>query len=105
MLSILGDGWLPELPIKTGMPTGSGFPPAYKVDIANITMQLVIELDGQSHYGVRLEQDRKKDALLASLGWKVLRLKNEDALRLCSTSTSRDTLLTLLMEFLFTTAT
>lgn len=97
ILSILGDGWLPELVIRTNLPKNNGqYPTSYKVDIGNEATKVAIELDGQSHYGKRKELDTKKDAMLASLGWKVYRVKNWQVPSLCSTCKSADTLLTLL---------
>ena len=80
----LGDGWINEYPIKTKCIGGrsSGFPTNYKVDIANPTKMIAIEVDGRSHDSVeRKEKDIKKESALQKLGWKVLRFKNEDILR------------------------
>ena len=76
------DGWVAECAIKTNHNQwdGSGYPTCYKVDLGNAQLKLAIELDGFSHNALaRKALDRKKDAFLQSIGWKVLRLKNKDA--------------------------
>jgi len=79
-------GWVAEFVLTTKKSTKEGYPHHYKLDLANAHLMVAIELDGMSHFALkRKEQDRKKDALLRSLGWKVLRLKNEEALSLCTT--------------------
>jgi very-short-patch-repair endonuclease len=74
------------------------YPHCYKLDLANLEMKMGIELDGGSHLTLtRREQDQKKDALLRSLGWKVLRLKNSLARSLFITCESLDILAILRM--------
>jgi hypothetical protein len=96
LLHALGEGWVAELAIKTNAGHRNGvYPNAYKVDIANPEMMLAIELDGSSHGPLeRQAQDKKKVECLVRLGWRVLRISNEEALRLYSTFKSVDTLLT-----------
>lgn len=66
-----------NFPVKTKMAAGSDYPPAYKVDVAFPALRLAIEIDGNSHGPrARKYQDAKKEELLKSLGWKVLRYKN-----------------------------
>jgi hypothetical protein len=98
LLHALGEGWEAEIAIKTNSGHLNGvYPNAYKVDIGNLEKMIAIELDGGSHGSLeRQEQDRKKTALLVSLGWSVFRVSNEKALSLYSTFKSVDTLLTLL---------
>lgn len=59
----------------------ASLPKCYKVDIGNQKIKLAIEVDGQSH---RLKKwrflDRRKEEVLASLGWTVLRFWNEDVM-------------------------
>ena len=100
LLHALGDGWTAELSIKTNAGHCNGvYPNCYKVDIANQEKMIAIELDGGSHSSLeRQEQDSKKMAYLAGLGWSVYRVSNEKALHLYTTFKSVDTLLTLLME-------
>lgn len=69
-------GFVAQFPIRTGQRRGSGYPPSYKPDCAHPTLMLAIEADGSSHMGKRAVLDAKRDALLASLGWRVLRFKN-----------------------------
>jgi very-short-patch-repair endonuclease len=94
---MLSSGWIPELPIKTGVPKElKTYPTCYKVDIGHPVKKIAIELDGNSHTGKRKALDMKKDALLTSLGWKVFRVKNYQVPSLSLICKSEDTLLTLL---------
>jgi len=69
-----------EFAIKTG-PVKSQFvslPPCYKVDIACPVTLLAIEVDGQSHARKKWKfLDRRKESVLAALGWSVLRFTNQ----------------------------
>lgn len=86
LLSLLGEGWEAEFTVNTNRTPKQGFPHAYKIDIANPSLMIAVEIDGSSHHSPkRREQDQKKDALLVSLGWKVLRLSNTQTESLCST--------------------
>ncbi len=72
------EGFVRELPIKTkGYKwLGLKLPSHYKLDIANPTTKVAIEVDGPSHAGFgREEQDRKKQTFLLAAGWKLLRIK------------------------------
>ena len=70
-------GWQMEYAVKTEKPRGSGYPTCYKVDIANPEHKIAIEVDGSSHQALeRQMQDKKKEALLISKGWKVIQFKN-----------------------------
>lgn len=63
--------------VPTGRPRGTGYPTCYKLDLANLATKLAVEVDGASHLAkVRKVQDAKKDGLLRSLGWTVLRFSN-----------------------------
>ena len=65
----------------TGRPRGSGFPPAYKADSGCHALKLAIEADGGPHNSIeRQAQDAKKDELLRSLGWTVLRFTSQQIL-------------------------
>ena len=80
------EGWEAEYVLTTKKSMKEGYPHHYKLDLANARLKVAIELDGKSHCAKkRQEQDQKKDCLVRSLGWKVLRLKNEEALSLCTT--------------------
>ena len=90
-LNALGDGWVAEYVLKTKRSPKEGYPYHYKLDLANVGMKIVIELDGGSHLSFkRKEQDLKKDALLRMHGWKVLRLKNQEAMKLFTTCELKD---------------
>ena len=62
-----------------------GYPTCYKVDIALVNENLAIEVDGVSHTS-RRHLDRKKDAELAELGWRVLRIENSTVLSMFTPS-------------------
>ena len=97
ILEILGTGWVAELAIPTKVPRSAKlYPTCYRVDLGNLRMKIAIELDGRSHNGRRSLLDVKKDEFLVGLGWKVLRLSNESAMSI--TSTSLAILLTSLQE-------
>lgn len=95
LLHALGEGWESEVAVPTGMDRFSGYPTCYKIDLANKATKVGIEIDGGSHMTFeRRDQDAKKMRFLATVGWSVYRVSNEEALRLYSTFTSTDTLLT-----------
>jgi hypothetical protein len=89
LLAALSSGWVPEFSLSLGKKT-PGFPTCYKMDLANPAMKIAIEVDGASHRS-RKDQDQKKDAKLASLGWTVLRLWNKDILSWSSSETLMET--------------
>ena len=67
-----------EYAVQTKIPRGNGYPTCYKLDIAIPEIKLGIEVDGNSHCLIeRQEQDKKKDELLSTLGWTVLRFRNK----------------------------
>jgi hypothetical protein len=75
-------GWPMEHAVRTGMPRGSGYPPCCKMDIADPTLKVAVEVDGGSHNNkLGRQRDRKKDDFLRSLGWCVLRFSNKDVMR------------------------
>ena len=99
-MALLPEGWEFEVAIPTKHPKKEHvYPTCYKVDLGNRTLKLAIELDGNTHYGKRYLLDQKKDTLLQSLGWKVLRIKNVKALEMCTICKSQGILLTSLLEF------
>lgn len=83
LLAALGETWEAEYVIPTGhVRDGSGYPTAYKVDLAKASCKVAIELDGGSHRSARAqEKDQKKTTLLESLGWTVHRFGNVEAVR------------------------
>jgi hypothetical protein len=104
LLEKLGTGWFAEYVITTDRPRPKGMPKNYKLDIANPSQKIAIELDGVSHGMIaRREEDKRETAFLLSRGWRVLRISNVKAQLLCSTCKSRGILRTTLMEFLHTT--
>jgi len=78
MKGVLAGNWIPEYAISLGK-LKAGYPTNYKVDLANLDALICIEVDGSSHHS-RKDLDKKKDAKLTSLGWKVLRFWNKDIL-------------------------
>jgi hypothetical protein len=75
LLDVLGDGWTAEYAVSLGQ-RRPGYPTCYKLDLANDALLVGIEVDGFTHAS-RRDQDEKKDAMLATLGWKVLRFSNQ----------------------------
>lgn len=78
---------------------GLGYPSHYKLDFGNPTTKVCLEVDGISHR-TRLgqERDARKTERLQFLGWKLLRITNEEAWYLYSTSKLKEHLHTLLTE-------
>jgi hypothetical protein len=77
-------GWPTEFIVRTKMPPGSGYPSHYKVDIADPTSLVGVEVDGHSHALVRRAAlDVKKDEFLESLGWLVIRVTNREVMEDC----------------------
>ena len=63
------------------VPTGkgcraAGLPSHFKLDLADPTIKLAIEVDGNTHYGDRKAADARKTAFSAGRGWTVLRFTN-----------------------------
>lgn len=82
LLEALGKNWSPDFAVFTNKKRASGYPFHYKVDVANVKEKIAVEVDGQSHHAhVRKEQDKKKDALLKKLGWRVFRVTNRRAIQ------------------------
>jgi hypothetical protein len=72
--------------VPTKVPRGTGYPTCYKIDLGDEFYKVGVEVDGNSHYGVRKVQDNKKDLFLQERGWTILRFKNkevENNLRAC----------------------
>lgn len=56
----------------------TNFPSHYKIDCAIPALKIAVEADGPSHQVIaRMKKDRKKDAKLRRLGWRVFRFQNE----------------------------
>lgn len=79
LLGLLGPAWIPEFVVKTGR-RSDGFPHCYKIDLANPTEMIAIEIDGGSHGLARRAEDERKTAFLTSVGWMVLRRSNSEVL-------------------------
>jgi hypothetical protein len=80
LLKLLGSEFTPEFSISLGL-RQPGYPTHYKVDLGCPRLKLAVELDGHSHRSKsRQALDRKKDEKLSSLGWTILRVRNETAL-------------------------
>lgn len=76
---VLGSKWTLELPIRTHQKPP--YPTAYKVDIGRKKYKIAIEVDGPCHrHKKNIEKDKRKDTLLASLGWKVFRFTNAEVM-------------------------
>lgn len=71
--------WLPEKVIKTKKVMDE-VPHFYRVDLAHPSLSLAIEVDGIGHNGDGRRLDRKKEACLKLLGWKVFRVTNKEVL-------------------------
>jgi hypothetical protein len=73
--------WPMEYVVPTRTTKSSGYPSCYKIDIADPSRQVAIEVDGRSHNTLaRHAQDRKKEVFLQSIGWRVLRFTNEEVM-------------------------
>lgn len=89
LLSRLSASWTGNYILKTGKKPVDGYPHHYKIDLVHQTLMIAVEVDGFSHCTFeRQAQDRKKEALLRSLGWRVLRLSNAQVAEMCSTCES-----------------
>jgi len=56
-----------------------GISSCYKLDVANSTLKLGIELDGPSHHTPKARVlDKKKTDFLSGMGWTVLRFSNRE---------------------------
>jgi hypothetical protein len=59
----------------------NGYPTCYKVDLAFPEVKLAIEVDGRGHSRLLNQvRDKKKEEMLARLGWTVLRVTNKEVL-------------------------
>ena len=77
----LGEGWVAEYSVRTFQKSGSGYPHAYKMDIAHPQKMIAIEVDGNSHNSyLGKHRDAKKNYILGKLGWSVLRFKNKEVM-------------------------
>jgi hypothetical protein len=89
LFSLLAGDWKSEYAISLGKKK-DGYPTCYKVDLGLIEKKIAIELDGNSHYS-RKSLDKKKDDMLSSLGWKVIRFWNKDVIDWHNNGCSKET--------------
>jgi very-short-patch-repair endonuclease len=69
---------IPTAEVKHLFPS---LPNHYKVDLADPERKLAIEVDGNSHKTKKWKfLDRRKESVLAALGWSVLRFWNQEIL-------------------------
>lgn len=74
-------GWPMEHVVPTGRPRSPGLPTHYKLDIAEPSLMVAIEVDGHSHTTARVAAaDARKEAFLRSRGWTVLRFSNRSVM-------------------------
>lgn len=79
----LGQDWQMEYAVKTHVPkiNPEHIPTSYKLDLANPSLMLAIEIDGMSHTSlIRKAQDCKKEQVLCGFGWTVLRVTNQEVI-------------------------
>lgn len=77
LLQKLGDSWQRNLTVPMGW---SGYPRSYKLDLADPSRKIGIELDGSSHKSSdRRVSDRRKERLLRARGWTLLRYTNTES--------------------------
>src|SRR5882672_2699191 len=76
--AVMSGNWTAEYALSLGR-LKPGYPTNYKIDLANEGLKIAIEVDGHSHRS-RKHLDQKKDEMLISLGWTVLRFWNWDIL-------------------------
>ena len=90
LLDILGDGWLPEFVVLTKK-RADGYPPCYKIDIAHPKRKIAIEVDGPTHFAIRVQKaDKRKEMFLLDQGWIVLRFLNKQILDWTSSGMSKE---------------
>lgn len=80
LLEALGEEWRAEFAVPV-RPRQSDLPTCFYIDLALPAAKLAVEVDGSSHrIAERKEQDRKKEAYLEGLGWRVIRFWNDEIL-------------------------
>ena len=72
-------GWPMEVVVPTGQRARGGPPSHYKLDLANPSAKVAVEVDGSSHGTLAVrERDRRKDQWLTAAGWTILRFTNRE---------------------------
>lgn len=82
-LSKIDDSWQMEFIVKSGKDIMNKYNAAthYKIDIASYVHKIAIEVDGASHKSKKVKKwDKKKEMILNSKGWIVLRFWNEEVM-------------------------
>ena len=93
---LLPSGFVWNYPVSLGK-RQEGYPTNYKLDFADPEKKIGLEIDGPSHKS-RVMLDQKKEAKLAELGWRVLRLSNTQIFQTSTTSALKELLTSLLGE-------
>ena len=74
-------GWPTEVAIPTKARRHTGLPTCYKIDIADRSLQIAIEVDGNTHNSPsRRAEDQRKEQFLRGLGWRVFRFTNAEVM-------------------------
>lgn len=74
-------GWSMEVIVPTREGRQSGYPTCYKIDVAEPSLKVGIEVDGDGHKGKKARlRDQKKTDLLEALGWRIMRVSNTEVL-------------------------
>lgn len=84
LLTALGSGWYAEHSVPTRLhgKTKERYPTCYKIDIANPSLKIAIEVDGSSHTNCIVKaRDVKKEDFLKSLGWRTMRFSNKEVMQ------------------------
>lgn len=70
-----------EVVVLTGKPRRPGWPTCFKIDIADKTNMVAIEVDGGNHCAKKVQAcDARKKAFLQARGWTVLRFSNKQVM-------------------------
>lgn len=78
----LDSEWELQYILPTKQARTSGYPTHYKIDIANPSLKIAVEIDGPSHSAVKVKAaDARKTEFLRERGWKVLRFTNREAIQ------------------------
>ena len=90
--TVLPNEFIWSYPIALGR-RQEGYPTNYKLDFANPTTRVGIEVDGVSHMNsIGRSRDQKKEEKLAELGWSVLRISNRQIFQMFGILKSKDVL-------------
>lgn len=114
LLETLGEPWVTEHVIRTGLPKVGGNPTWYSADLAHLRKRICVEVDGGSHKTLTVRwRDSRRDQILSQLGWTTLRFSNQQVMEdpegvagaiMSTISKLRETITISPAESLFTTA-